>query len=153
MFWHDISEIKEDMHILKGELLRITDLMSDAFGRDNDLSSINIVHDKLNDLLDQGGDGRDYYLKNVDRLNAMINEFKGCVSVARASLQDRRQVDEHMVNMERLFASKLDAIHRAVCEKPEKKRASKKKKKKAKKAVRAVRVEESVLLIRAPEQI
>ena len=31
------------------------------------------------------------YMKNVDKLNAMINEFKGCVSMARAAFEESKK--------------------------------------------------------------
>jgi hypothetical protein len=32
-------------------------------------------------------------MKNIDKLNAMINEFKGCVFIARSALNERKQLD------------------------------------------------------------
>jgi len=34
------------------------------------------------------------YLKNVDKLQNMVNEFKGCVSLARAALEERKSSNE-----------------------------------------------------------
>jgi hypothetical protein len=36
----------------------------------------------------------DDYMKNVDKLNGMINEFKGYVGIARASLQEKKEMTE-----------------------------------------------------------
>ena len=35
------------------------------------------------------GDKFDDYMKNVDKLNAMVNEIKGVASMSRANLQDK----------------------------------------------------------------
>jgi hypothetical protein len=50
-------------------------------------------------------------MKNVDKLNGMINEFKGCVAMARSALEERK-------NIEKIAA---------ICQKEEKKPAKKRK--------------------------
>jgi len=61
------------------------------------------IHDKLNELLadenrkeqvklsEKTLDKFENYMKNVDTLNLLINEFKGCVSMARASLSINKE--------------------------------------------------------------
>jgi uncharacterized protein YjgD (DUF1641 family) len=97
----------------------------------------------------------DDYMKNVDKLNEMINEFKGCVSAARSALAERKQMDKEIKEMKNVAELshqihhsmvsfieaaetmqerahfKINAIYSAVCEneeeKPKKKKTTKKK--------------------------
>jgi uncharacterized coiled-coil protein SlyX len=69
-------------------------------------SSIDHLHDRVTDLVkdkdriksvalaEKTLDKFEDYMKNVDKLNGMVNEFKGCVSVARAAVADRKQIDQ-----------------------------------------------------------
>ncbi len=45
----------------------------------------------------------DYYMKNVDKLNNLMNEFKGCVSMARGALQDRKDYDSLMKDFQTML--------------------------------------------------
>jgi hypothetical protein len=67
-------------------------------------NSLSLMHQKLNDLLSDHRRREEVelatktldkfrdYMKNVDKLNGMINEFKGCVSIARASFEERKKI-------------------------------------------------------------
>lgn len=33
------------------------------------------------------------FIKNIDKLNSMVNEFKGCVAMARGALEERKTLD------------------------------------------------------------
>ncbi len=61
---------------------------------------LNYIQMKLDGVIQQQEDDRvltlgkfEDYMKNVDKLNAMINEFKGCVSLARAAITERKKIE------------------------------------------------------------
>lgn len=125
--------------------------------------SIDRIHDKLNDLVKDSDrkeavliaqktlDKFEDYMKNVEKVNVMINEFKGCVSMARGALGERKELIKEVEEMKKLTAiaqqiyksmldfiragetikkeahTKIDAIYWAVCEKKEQKPAKKRK--------------------------
>lgn len=131
MFWDDIAEMKEDVFILKNTMHRIECILNrkpqdpnerneieqaianeledikesiqDSFCSDDESSSINRIHNKLDILLRDSDrqkavilaemtlDKFEDYMKNVDKLNGMINEFKGCVSMARGALSSSNE--------------------------------------------------------------
>ncbi len=144
----------------------------DVFCSEDDNNSLNRIHDKLDSLLSDAVragevlvaektlDKFEEYMKNVDKFNAMINEFKGCVSMARASIaegniltktvEEMKKVADISQNIHRSMLSfiragnnmeqakffKIDAIYAAICGDKEKKSPKKRKsvKKTAKKA-------------------
>ena len=150
---------------LKDEIDTLKDTI-DIFCND-EYSSIRLINDKLDILIKDEGreqkvelatktlDKFDDYMKNVDKLNDLVNEFKGCVSLARGALEERRRLSEQeaktavLADMTREIQSammafinagdrleekayfKLNAIYKAVCESNEKK--SRKPRKKVKK--------------------
>lgn len=81
----------------------IYDAIENVFESEEKYSTINRLHDKLNSLLNDEKrkkavelatatlDKFEDYMKNVDKLNALVNEFKGCVSMARGSMQNKKQ--------------------------------------------------------------
>lgn len=91
---------------MESMLEQIKESIDDAFCSEEENSSINRIHDKLNMLLadekrlqaaalaEKTMDKFEDYMKNVDKLNTMMNEFKGCVAMARACLQDKKEQDE-----------------------------------------------------------
>ena len=113
MFWNDIKEIKDCVNTIICRIVvleekindlkelhddsEVYDLISEKL-EDMDIERIN---DKINTLLEDDRrltsvklakdtlDKFEDYMKNVDKLNAMINEFKGCVAMARASLNEK----------------------------------------------------------------
>jgi hypothetical protein len=118
MFWNDIKEIKEWMVTISARLTEMQmkhlenkdsekDLLEeikttfdDTFCSEDECSSFNRIHDKLDllindakrvkqvDIAEKILDKFEDYMKNVDKLNAMINEFKGCVAMSRATLSE-----------------------------------------------------------------
>lgn len=80
--------------------------LKDIFCSEDECSSINRIHDMLNLLvndkdrehkierseliLDKFAD----YMKNVDKLNGMINEFKGCVAMSRGILHNDKGIED-----------------------------------------------------------
>ena len=103
MFWHDIKEMKE-------KLARIVYYLEQCCPcedfQDDFQEDIDRLHDKLNTLLNDGHqiaqvaiaektlDKFEDYMKNVDKLNILINEFKGCVSMARDAIAERKELDK-----------------------------------------------------------
>jgi hypothetical protein len=138
MWWNDIREIKECLNKLTERILMI-----EACVKPVDGESKSFNREEFDD-----------YMKNVDKLNTMINEFKGCVSMARGALEERKQLSEqegktavladitHEIykamlsfiraseKMEEKAHFKINAIYRAICEneeeKPKKKKTTKK---------------------------
>ena len=83
MFWNDIKEIKKDIDHLKDQIFRLDGMLTCHI---SDLQEIMIdkdPHDKIYE-----------YMKNVDKLNILINEFKGCVSMSRAALEERKVLNK-----------------------------------------------------------
>jgi hypothetical protein len=100
MFWNDIKDVKI-------RLDEIEDLLRDRMPFDNLKEDMDIILDKVNSLIidsrriervkiaEQTLDKFDDYMKNVDKLNSMINEFKGCVSMARSALAERAVLEKN----------------------------------------------------------
>lgn len=81
MWWHDIKEIQAGVTCLHERL----DDAEISYEKILDLEfKINKMEIKL--------DKFDQCLNNVLKLNAMINEFKGCVAMARSALSEKKQV-------------------------------------------------------------
>jgi hypothetical protein len=142
-----VCEIRED----------IKQCLEEEFFSEDYFNPINKIHDKLDSLIkdtdrqkavllaEKTLDKFEDYMKNVDKLNSMINEFKGCVSIARSAIAERKQLDEDVKEMKKVsdisqkihrsmlsFIKagdelqergyfKLDAIYKAICEPNEKK--------------------------------
>ena len=132
MFWRDIKDIKEWTELLDQRLSRINYGLENLVADADRCAQIILAEATLDKFED--------YMKNVDKLNSMINEFKGCVSIARASIQERKDLEEQYAISAVSFilaSEKIDAIYEALCKKKEKKEPKKKKplkKKKVKKA-------------------
>src|SRR5690349_13131746 len=104
MFWDDIKDIKILLDKLN-ERVSIIEQNTDIDRGDRD-DSLHLVHDKLTHLMNESRrleqvelsqkilDKFEDYMKNVDKLNEMVNEFKGCVSIARAAIADKKELDD-----------------------------------------------------------
>jgi predicted Ser/Thr protein kinase len=87
------DEIKNLIREEFKELIR--ECIYDAFLYQDEFSAVNRLHDKVDQLLDQKDledkvdgymeicDKFEDYMKNVDKINQMINEFKGLVAIVR----------------------------------------------------------------------
>ena len=150
MWWSDSGEVKEAIALLDERLLLM----------DNDIQDIKqVLENTVEDLEREKSiilaqktlDKFDDYMKNVDKLNAMINEFKGCVSLARGAIEERKELDkqtdeskklanisqkiyESMLNFIKASENikheahyKIDAIYRTLCENEEEKPTRKRK--------------------------
>jgi len=137
MWWHDIREMKEKLNKIESYINEI-----EQFDNNDIQDSFDIIHDKINKILNDSNrleqvalaektlDKFEDYMKNADKLNSMINEFKGCISMARASLAEKKEFDEQktiLKNMIETFQKyydyqsqitnqhyKIDAIYKAL---------------------------------------
>ena len=130
MFWHDIKDIREWIELLDKRLCSI-DSGLDHLGVDADRQAQVILYETILDKFED-------YMKNVEKLNSMINEFKGCVSMARGALEVRKELEEQTTesmmafirgteNIKNEYHDKIDAIFEALCKKKEKKKPLKRK--------------------------
>lgn len=92
MWWNDIKEVKETISSFSIRLTRIKEEIEEInLNQQNDfeafMSKIKIAGRTKDQIED--------YMKNVDKLNAMINEFKGCVSIARSAMSERKELDSN----------------------------------------------------------
>jgi peptidoglycan hydrolase CwlO-like protein len=77
MWWNRGKEIQGELKHLNDRLDEIVELIC----MKDDSLTIKTM-DKFED-----------YMKNVDKLNSLVNEFKGCVALARAEIAERKQRD------------------------------------------------------------
>lgn len=124
MFWNDLAEIKSRLKNIEQKIDRDSSMLNTIFlnirpagvvTEENEFDesvTLSQVNNSLCEVLDtveameskllsvEVVDKFDDYMKNVDKLNTMVNEVKGCVAVARASLQDRKDYDAFMERMD-----------------------------------------------------
>ena len=132
MFWNDIKDIRAWVSTISAG---VNELCMKVEGiaqqqtehEDNEQWDLERIHDKLNSLLSDKNrltqvalaektlDKFDDYMKNVDKLNSMINEFKGCVSLARAALEERKDIEKQTGEMKR-FVEMSTEIHKSMSE-------------------------------------
>ena len=155
MWWNDLKHIKEQVN-------KIEAILESCVMKDDIQDEINSFHDRLSEIREdieditkvslttKTMDRFDDYMKNVDKLNLMINEVKGVISLARAAIAERKEQAKELEefkettkiakeihsgmskfiaagnNIEQKKFFKLDAIYKAICEKQEKKSPKKK---------------------------
>jgi hypothetical protein len=166
MFWNDIEDIKKSIleikerlnHIERGVVQNL-----EVFQSEDEHSTINRLHGKLDELVrdadhvqealaaEKTMDKFEGYMKNVDKLNAMINDFKGCVSMARGAISEGKEFAKEVEDMKSVAATskqiyaamqrfiqagdnmeqkafyKIDAIYKEICEYHVKKRRRRRK--------------------------
>jgi|ERR1700743_3235602 hypothetical protein len=105
MWWHDIKDLKiwmlsllkkaDSIHKEEVEKNEMIEVLAEAIERVDEKLDI-IINDSEKSkqiiLAEKTLDKFEDYMKNVDKLNSMINEFKGCVSIARAALSEKKKV-------------------------------------------------------------
>jgi methyl-accepting chemotaxis protein len=100
----------------------IEDCFVNVFESEDEYNPINRIQDKLNALVAYMNDDKtrkkevvlaektldkfEDYMKNVDKVNAMINEFKGCISLARAALEERKEIEKQKKNEKKPLKNK-----------------------------------------------
>ena len=112
MFWNDLQDIKRWMSRLDERLGRIDDNLCRLVTKDGRMDSIErslesleiliqTQHQEITESVEKCCDTElacetmdkfEDYMRNVDKINSLINEFKGCVSVARGALEERKAV-------------------------------------------------------------
>lgn len=89
MIWNDIKEIKQQLAALsdrmRGTEVNISDIHYKIFDQSDDKLDKESVQKLIEKLED--------HQKNFDKLGTMINELKGCVSLARSAVAERKQKD------------------------------------------------------------
>lgn len=94
MFWNDIKYIKKEVDELKKDLFRFDGMLTTHIADMQETLAEKDPRDKIYD-----------YMKNVDKLNSMINELKGCVAMSRGSLNnDYRDKIDHLCEIMSKFA-------------------------------------------------
>jgi predicted translin family RNA/ssDNA-binding protein len=170
MWWNDIKEIKEWMITIASRLTAL-DVNVDIIKQEQEdadcfSDSLEKMEEKIDKIRDEfprfeklvnPDELVSTYEKHIIKIEQMMLEFKGCVSMARSSIAERKELDAELKDMknvahiaQNIYNSmlnfiksgdnlesrnyfKLDAIYRAICEKSEKK--PKKKGKTVKKTV------------------
>jgi hypothetical protein len=155
MWWNDIKEIKDSVVQLSARFIllqdRLKELRKDVLEND----PYNSFSDRLDEIKDivasdenrakhvllaeKTLDKFEDYMKNVDKFNSMVNEYKGCVSMARSAVAERKELNsefDDMRNMAKICQEiytqyfKIDAMYKFLIkenEKPKKKSSRKKK--------------------------
>ena len=104
-----LGTIEENVDQIKENQIQESNSILSDYRHECQVDTIQRFHEKLNILL---ADDRiklsnienlkmvekfEDYMKNIDKINSMINEFKGCVAMARASLHDMKQIN-HVID-------------------------------------------------------
>lgn len=165
MWWHDIADIKEKLDTLAPILESIHGQQGEIYERWFKGDPLCLLDDKLTELLDDADKMQDIlvaektmdkfedYMKNIDKVNSLVNEFKGCVALARGSINEGKELAKEVdgmkglaaisqqiyssmmafikasENMEQRAHYKIDAIYKEICEYHVRKRRRKRTKK------------------------
>ena len=88
MWWNDIKELKNSVNEMNGRLGRLENtLLELEYKNSRDAIDFAAAIGNIKDKFDN-------YMKNIDKLNLLVNEFKGCVSIVRACLHDKKEQDD-----------------------------------------------------------
>jgi methyl-accepting chemotaxis protein len=168
MWWNDIKDIKEWMERLTDRLIRIEGEITEIKRIQEDGDQCNSISADLNEMMEKiekieeefprfhslinPNELVSTYEKHIKKIEEMMLEFKGCVSMARSSIAERKELDAELKEMknvarisQEIYASmisfvgsanrisnqhfKIEAIYKAICEKEEVKKKSPRKKK------------------------
>jgi len=109
--WNSKKDILKAVAGLSDRLVRIEEYLQetkDFFSSESMESTLDSIHDKVNGLIkdkdrlravflaEKTLDKFEDYMKNVDKLNGMINELKGCASMARGAVADRKALGDEL---------------------------------------------------------
>jgi hypothetical protein len=171
MWWHDITEIKEWMVTIASRITNLDVNVDIIKQTQEDAELYNSFSDRLDNMMEaiekvQGEFPKfealinpdelvSTYEKHIRKIEEMMLEFKGCVSMARSAIAERKELDKEFEemkkvtkisqqiydgmlsfikaseNLEQKKYFKIDAIYAAICEKevkPKPKRKPAKKK-------------------------
>lgn len=110
----DKEEIKE----------MIRESIEEVFFSDDEFSPFNSLQDKINqilkvqhaeerlDLAIKYADKLEDYMKNGERLNQMINEFKGLVAIVRGEAKAVKDQNENLKKLSRKILQVLEELHK-----------------------------------------
>ena len=110
----DKEEIKE----------MIRDSIEEVFFSDDEFSPFNSLQDKINQILNvqraeerldvaiKYSDKLEDYMKNGERLNQMINEFKGLVAIVRGEAKAVKDQNENLKKLSRKILQVLEELHK-----------------------------------------
>lgn len=171
MWWNDIKEIKDWMVTIASRLTGLdvnVDIIKQTLDESEEFDSSFHRLEEMEEKIDKIREGlpkleklvnpdhvAEAYEKHISKLESMMLEFKGCVSMARAAVSERKEqqkefedlkelakISKQIYNSMQSFIDagnqlehknyfKLDAIYRKICEindeKPKKKGNSRKK--------------------------
>lgn len=109
--WSSKKDILKAVVGLSDRLVRIEEYLQetkDFFSSESMESSLDSIQDKLGGLIkdkdrlravalaEKTLDKFEDYMKNVDKLNGMINELKGCASMSRSAVADRKALGDEL---------------------------------------------------------
>ena len=95
----DFENLIENVETIGLNLENIKETIDESLDTTEEYSQINIIQEKLNNLLEDENreekvrlaratlDKFEDYMKNVDKLNVLVNEIKGIAAMTRASLK------------------------------------------------------------------
>lgn len=101
-----LGDVTTRIEDVEHKLEAIKEILDDNFHSEYDHSPFDRIVNRLDALLADKEriqqvelatktlDKFEDYMKNVDKLNSMINEFKGCVSIARAAIAERKDLGD-----------------------------------------------------------
>lgn len=109
MFWNDIKDIKAWVSTISAGMTGLCMQMEGFIKRQEEVDKESVI------LAEKTLDKFEDYMANVDKVNTMINEFKGCVSLARAALEERKDLEKQTGEMKR-FVEMSTEIHKSMSE-------------------------------------
>lgn len=125
MWWNDIKEIKEWMGNVSDRLSVIDQYLRNTLEDEKD--AIDRLHDKIDVLVNDEKriaqvalaekilDKFEDYMKNVDKLNGMINELKGCASMCRGAAIERKEADAQVGrDIITNLVPRMDYMHKSI---------------------------------------
>ena len=89
---------------IESKLIDIHNCIEDNFNSEDEYHILNAIIDKLKiltcdqrrreavELAEATLDKFELYMKNIDKVHSLTNEFKGCVAIARAAIAERKSL-------------------------------------------------------------
>lgn len=115
------EDLKESVENIEATIEAMKETIDDSLDRTDEYSPINIIQERLDKLLKDEKhvekvelaiktlDKFEDYMKNVDKLNGMVNEIKGVASMTRANMHAEKDYAQNLKDlsdvMKTIFAS------------------------------------------------
>jgi hypothetical protein len=117
MWWNDNKEIKKWMILVQERLFNMEQLLGALVSEREEYAKLlserfeHIQH-SLSFSKDGHFDSHKYeeYMKNVDKLNGMINELKGCAALARSAVVERKKEDAKFSDSMRNMIKSVESL-------------------------------------------